>query len=78
MEATTVYRGYFVSGNTIGGIQIFKDSKAITVLGTTARELDFRSLRQVNGKTIPAYPNDSVNTYTLKLVAGTLTWVQDT
>lgn len=29
------------------------------------------------GKDFPAYPDDAVNTYTLKLVAGVLTWVQD-
>ena len=32
---------------------------------------------KIFGKSFPSYPNDDVHTYTLKLVAGVLTWVQD-
>lgn len=55
----------------------FERSTTLAILSQTNGRFDLQST-YLKGKEIPAYPNDNVNTYTLKLVAGTLTWVQDT
>jgi hypothetical protein len=52
------------------------DTNDNSIVLTTNRYIDVRSVYKFNGKEIPVYPSDS-GTFVLKCVNGTLTWVEE-
>ena len=53
-----------------------QSTRQISLLAETEQGIRLRSISQINGKTIPAYPSDT-GTFVLKCIDGVLTWVQE-
>ena len=62
--------------STIGFYFIIKSNKQIYTGGNTEAYVALKSIKAINGKTLPAYPS-STGTFVLKCVDGVLTWVQE-
>lgn len=70
-----VFMGGWSSSCDIGHYEI-NSSKVLSIQKINI-SINYDGTLKINGKTFPEYPNDDANTYSLKLVAGVLTWVQD-
>lgn len=75
IDQTLAYSGVLISGTTIIAYRILKETKVIEVQ-PSSRVYALNSVGYINSKLIPNYPSSS-GTFTLKIVDGVLTWVED-
>ena len=75
-ESSNAWTGIFQSGVYVRVYGINKTSKVIALVASTVGVVALQSIAQINGKTLPVHPSNT-GTFTLKMVDGSLAWVED-
>ena len=72
----TTYTGIFQASTLVGAYSINKTSKIIGIVAASGAVISLHSIANINGKAFPSFPSNT-GTFTLKMVDGSLAWVED-